>query len=68
MLHDLFPFMAVLPSTAYSLISLACAVRFFSAAPPKTDIQPGVTVIKPVKGVYVCLRRRGGEKPDGAGQ
>ena len=51
MLHDLFPFMAVLPSTAYSLISLACAVQFFSAAPPKTDIQPGVTVIKPVKGM-----------------
>jgi ceramide glucosyltransferase len=51
MLRDLLPFIAVLPATAYSLISLGCACRYFSSASPMTDHFPGVTILKPVKGM-----------------
>jgi len=51
MLRLLFPFIVVLPSLAYSLIALACARRFFSAAPPRPVEAPSVTILKPVKGM-----------------
>jgi len=51
MLRSLLPFIVVLPSLAYSLISLACARRFFSAAPPRSPEAPPVTILKPVKGM-----------------
>ena len=51
MLRALLPFIAVLPSTAYSLISLGCARRYFSTTLPTTDSNPGVTMLKPVKGM-----------------
>jgi ceramide glucosyltransferase len=51
MLHHLLPFIIVLPSLAYSLIALACARRFFSAAPPCSTEAPSVTILKPVKGM-----------------
>jgi len=44
MLRDLLPFMAVLPSTAYSLISLWCGWKYFmadQAAKPKSVPQAG---------------------------
>jgi ceramide glucosyltransferase len=54
MLRALFPFIAILPATVYSLISLACARRFFNPATPAMP-QPvkeaGVTILKPVKGM-----------------
>ncbi|MGD0585621.1 MAG: bacteriohopanetetrol glucosamine biosynthesis glycosyltransferase HpnI [Oryzomonas sp.] len=51
MLRSLLPFIVVLPSLAYSLIALACARRFFSAAPPCSPEAPSVTILKPVKGM-----------------
>jgi ceramide glucosyltransferase len=51
MLRPLLPFIIVLPSLAYSLIALACARRFFSAAPPCSPEAPSVTILKPVKGM-----------------
>jgi ceramide glucosyltransferase len=54
MLRALFPFIAILPATAYSLISLACARRFFnpaSPAKPQPTAEAGVTILKPVKGM-----------------
>jgi ceramide glucosyltransferase len=51
MLRPLLPFIVVLPSLAYSLIALACARRFFSAAPPCPPEAPSVTILKPVKGM-----------------
>ena len=66
MLRTLLPFFAILPATAYSLISLACASKFFrsrdnqpSSYPPvgrRDTIHPlppgeGVTILKPVKGM-----------------
>jgi ceramide glucosyltransferase len=51
MLRPLLPFIVVLPSLAYSLIALACARRFFSAAPPYSPEAPSVTILKPVKGM-----------------
>ena len=54
MLRTLLPFIAILPATVYSLISLVCARRFFShsfleSSHPST--QAGVTILKPVKGM-----------------
>jgi ceramide glucosyltransferase len=54
MLRSLLPFIAILPATAYSLISLFCARRFFSRTSPATlrsTAQTGVTILKPVKGM-----------------
>jgi len=54
------PFIAVLPPLAYALVSLVCARRFFrspSAGDKKqakrgnTTLQPGITILKPVKGM-----------------
>jgi ceramide glucosyltransferase len=54
MLRTLFPFIAILPATFYSLISLACARRFFnqsSTAMSQSLTEAGVTILKPVKGM-----------------
>ena len=49
----LFPFLVILPSLAYSLISLWCALKYFKKhdlLTPSTSY-PGVTFLKPVKGM-----------------
>lgn len=51
MLRSLLPWLAVLPSTAYSLISLACAASFFGRRTPECTQFPPVTILKPVKGM-----------------
>ena len=54
MLRTLLPFIAILPATAYCLISLACARKFFkrpSSPASRPDAQAGVTILKPVKGM-----------------
>jgi ceramide glucosyltransferase len=54
MLRTLLPFIAILPATVYSLISLKCAWKFFNR-PANATLQPksapGVTILKPVKGM-----------------
>jgi ceramide glucosyltransferase len=59
MLLTLLPFIVILPATAYSLISLCCAVKYFkiqvgqvTSSAPSRDFMPlGVTILKPVKGM-----------------
>lgn len=54
MLPTLLPFIAILPATAYCLISLFCARKFFyrtSKAVSQPSAGAGVTILKPVKGV-----------------
>ena len=51
MLRTLLPFIAILPALAYSVISLVCARRFFSAAKPEASSFPAITILKPVKGI-----------------
>jgi ceramide glucosyltransferase len=54
MLRTLLPFVAIIPATAYSLISLKCARKFFKRSAPATlepTPAPGVTILKPVKGM-----------------
>lgn len=53
MLRSLLPFIAVLPSLSYSLISLFCALRFFrrQGKPCLPPPHPGVSILKPVKGM-----------------
>lgn len=53
MLQNLLPFIVILPSLAYSLISLWCALKYFRkdehlASHPSP---PGVSILKPVKGM-----------------
>ena len=53
MLRSFLPFIAILPATVYSLISLACARRFFNRTSPDSSrkaAETGVTNLKPVKG------------------
>jgi ceramide glucosyltransferase len=53
MLRTLLPFIAVLPSLAYSLISLTCGANYFKrqkSSHLKAPL-PGVSIIKPVKGM-----------------
>lgn len=61
MLRNLLPFIVVLPSLVYALISLWCAGRFFKGkglgvkGEEKTfnaPSPPGVSIMKPVKGMY----------------
>jgi len=54
MLRVLLPFIAILPATAYSLISLFCARKFFHRTlqeftPP--TLEAGITILKPIKGM-----------------
>ena len=56
MFRALLPFIAILPTSAYSLISLVCAGRFFRKGlqPSTFNLQPSppaVTILKPVKGM-----------------
>lgn len=53
MLRDLLPFFAVLPASAYSLLSWWCGQRFFCAPSPPSPRQQhtGVSILKPVKGM-----------------
>lgn len=53
MLRSLLPFIAVLPSLSYSLISLLCALRFFrqQGKPSLPPPHPGVSILKPIKGM-----------------
>ena len=59
MLHSLLPFIVILPSLAYALISLFCAARYFKSRrsnlrrqpmPDDSTVTPGVSILKPVKG------------------
>lgn len=52
MLHNLLPFAAILPTTAYSLLSLWCGWTFFKGqgAGGKGQAVP-ITILKPVKGM-----------------
>lgn len=53
MLLKLLPFIVVVPSLAYSLISLFCALKYFKTKKNLTDIAPqlNISIIKPVKGM-----------------
>lgn len=54
MLRTLLPFIVILPATVYSLISLACARKFFNRtaiAASRPSTEAGVTILKPVKGM-----------------
>ncbi|MFZ2949439.1 MAG: bacteriohopanetetrol glucosamine biosynthesis glycosyltransferase HpnI [Desulfuromonadaceae bacterium] len=53
MLRDLLPFIVILPSLAYCLISLFCARKYFSRDdhPTPHPSPPGVSILKPVKGM-----------------
>jgi ceramide glucosyltransferase len=54
MLRSLVPFIAILPATAYCLISLFCARRFFRRTAPavsRATAEAGVTILKPVRGM-----------------
>jgi len=53
MVRTLLPFITILPSLSYSLISLFCAARFFIKNKPLTpkSSYPAVSIIKPVKGM-----------------
>jgi len=53
MLRSILPFAIVLPSLAYSLISLFCARKYFNRGHHATahPHSPGVSILKPVKGM-----------------
>jgi ceramide glucosyltransferase len=60
MLRSLLPFIAVLPSLSYSLISFLCAAKFFKGQEdvntgPRVHTlhthQPAISILKPVKGI-----------------
>lgn len=51
--RNLLPFIAVLPTAAYSLISFWCAWKYFRSHrhPTSHPAPPGVSILKPVKGM-----------------
>lgn len=53
MLRDLLPYLAVLPATGYSLLSLWCGRQFFRRSNPGglSSEPAGITILKPVKGM-----------------
>jgi ceramide glucosyltransferase len=53
MLQTLLPFIIILPSAAYSIISLFSALKFFNKPSQhhQRTISPGVSILKPVKGM-----------------
>lgn len=51
MFRTLLPFLLTLPALVYSLLSLACARRYFAAQKPHNAAQPPVSILKPVKGL-----------------
>lgn len=50
MMKLLLPYLCILPSTIYALLTLVCAERFFRRPAPSGSYLPPVTIIKPVKG------------------
>ena len=50
MTKTLAPYLFILPSTVYSLLTLFCAARFFRRPVAAGSFLPPVTIIKPVKG------------------
>lgn len=60
MLRNLLPFVLIIPSLSYSLISLSCAAKYFRKASKdrarqndgsRLPASPGVSILKPVKGM-----------------
>jgi len=51
MFRTLLPFIVILPALIYSLITLVCARRYFSTPKPRSNVRPGVSILKPVKGI-----------------
>jgi ceramide glucosyltransferase len=53
MLLKLLPYIVIVPSLAYSLISLFCALKYFKTKKNLTDVIPqlNISIIKPVKGM-----------------
>ena len=54
MIFKLLPFILIMPATAYSLISLVCARKFFNHTSTVRSLptaEAGVTILKPVKGM-----------------
>lgn len=53
MLFTLLPFIVILPALVYSLISLACAAKYFWSLPKAVNARflTGVSILKPVKGI-----------------
>lgn len=56
MVRNLLPFLAVLPATIYSLLSLWCGWRFFKGRGPwpmaqNESFSPAISILKPVKGM-----------------
>lgn len=52
MLRDLLPFLAVLPASAYSLLTLWCGSKFFKAQEANCKKQSkALSILKPVKGM-----------------
>ncbi len=51
MFRTLLPFIVILPALIYSLITLVCARRYFSTPKRRSSVQPGVSILKPVKGM-----------------
>ena len=55
MLRELLPYIAVLPATAYSLLTLWCGWSFFEGQGSRVKAQsaadPAITILKPVKGM-----------------
>lgn len=53
MLFKILPLIVILPTLAYSLISLFCAIKYFKAQPKpvQSTLAPGVSILKPVKGI-----------------
>lgn len=51
MTKELLPYLCILPSCIYGLLTLASAASFFRRPAPVGDFVPAVTIIKPVKGL-----------------
>lgn len=51
MTKELLPYLSILPSCLFGVLSLWCASRFFRPAAKGGDFLPPVTIIKPVKGL-----------------
>jgi len=51
MLRTMLPFIVIFPALAYTVISLVCARRFFSAIKSEALSFPAITILKPVKGM-----------------
>lgn len=51
MTKELLPYLCILPSCIYALLTLVCASRFFRRPVPSGEFLPPVTIIKPVKGL-----------------